>query len=99
MVAQVSELGWLKQMPSDLIPSAWAKKEHSVHPNSMHGSKEQAVIKNRRVEFTVEIKHAQKNLAKTFSIPKTFGCQDQKHYAECLLSTCLQPLLIHIFLF
>lgn len=56
MVAQVSEeLGWLKQMPSDLIPSAWAKKR-ALCPSQFHARfKEQAVIKNRRVEFTVEI--------------------------------------------
>ena len=84
--------GWLKQMPSDLIPSARAKKR-ALCPSQLHAPfKEQVVIKNRKVEFTVEIQHAQKNLAKTFSIPQTFGCQDQKHYAECLLSTCLQLL-------
>lgn len=56
MVARVSEgPGWLKQMPSDLIPSAWAKKR-ALCPSELHAQfKEQAVIKNRRVEFTVEI--------------------------------------------
>ena len=48
-------LGWLKQMPSDLIPPAWAKKR-ALCPSQLHTQfKEQVVIKNRRVEFTVEI--------------------------------------------
>lgn len=52
MVAKMSKgPGCIKQMPSDLIPPAWAKKKkkekkkHSVHPCHMYSSKNKLSLK------------------------------------------------------